>query len=83
MENKTATMRNGEMSNVTMQEGTMREEERGDENGGHQWGYSAGKGCLLLFFYSFLLRRADLSGVHAVLVYLTRSFPVPSQKHGL
>lgn len=24
-----------------------------------------------------------MSGVHAVLVYLTRSFPVPSQKHGL
>lgn len=30
----------------------MREEETGDDEGGQQWGYSAGKGCLFfnLFF---------------------------------
>lgn len=60
----------------------MREDERGGDEGGQQWGYSAGKGCLICFFFVFL-RRAGVSGVHAVLVYLTRSFPVPSQKHGL
>lgn len=27
--------------------------------------------------------RFEGGGLHAVLVYLTRSFPIPSQKHGL
>lgn len=64
----------------------MREDERGGDEGGQQWGYSAGKGCLICWGgggVCLFLRRAGVSGVHAVLVYLTRSFPVPSQKHGL
>lgn len=83
MENKITTMRTGtkeKLPNVTMQEGTMREEERGGDEGGQQWGYSAGKGCLLLHLF---FEESGCVRVHAVLVYLTRSFPVPSQKHGL
>lgn len=81
MEYKTATMRTGakeKLSHASMQGGTMREEERGDE-GGQQWGYSAGR----LFLRRIHGGACRVSGVHAVLVYLTRSFPVPSQKHGL
>lgn len=55
MESKIAMMRTGateKLSNVTMQEGRMREEETEDDEGGQQWGYSAGKGCSFfnLFF---------------------------------
>lgn len=83
MENKIVakvTEAKEKLFNVTMQEGTMREEERDDDDeGGQQWGYSQAR---VACFFSFL-RRAGVLGVHAVLVYLTRSFPVPSQKHGL
>lgn len=54
MENKIARMRTGakeKLANVTMQEGRMREEERGDDEGGQQWGYSAGEGCLFLICF--------------------------------
>lgn len=43
------------LSNGTMQEGTMREEEKGDDEGGQQWACSAGKGCLFFNFCSFFL----------------------------
>lgn len=49
---------------------TSEECRTGEVQWGRKWGYSTGGGLCV-------------GWLHAVLVYLTRSFPVPSQKHGL